>query len=111
MSSIENILITSKKTSILMVYRILNSIFLLLIILLVEIFNWGFNIYMALFILVEVIFAISVYFIVNSVFGQLRTLFDKALIKNMLIYSIPIGLASVVGTLNIELDKLMIGNF
>lgn len=111
MSSIENLLITSKKTSMLMVYRVLNSIFLLFTILVVQICDWNFRVYMFLFTLVETVFAVSVYFIAKNISGKLTLTFDKVLIKNILSFSIPIGLASVIGTLNIELDKLMIGNF
>ncbi|HHX31533.1 MAG TPA: polysaccharide biosynthesis protein [Bacteroidales bacterium] len=111
MSSIENVLIVYKKTSWVMIYRIANSFSLLFIIFLVQLCNWNFQIYMLLFVLVEAIFAISVYIIVHHLTIELKFTIDKSLIKNVLSFSIPIGLASVVGTLNIELDKLMISRF
>lgn len=111
LSSIENILIVYKKTTYIMIFRILNSILLLLIILMVEIFNWGFGTYMNLFIIVESSFAISVYILVKNIAGHIKVYFDKRLIRTILSFSLPIGLASVVGTLKTELDKLVIAGF
>lgn len=110
-SSIENILVVYKKTDILMMYRFFNSLSLLGIIIIVQLLNWTFKSYMFLFTCVESIFAISVYVLVKKYSGQLKFSFDYKIIKKVLIFSIPIGLSSVVGTLNTELDKLMIGKF
>jgi len=91
-----------------MLFRILNSTYLLIIILIVEKMNWGFNEYMALFVFGESIFALSVYIIVKNIAGKIYFSFDKDLILRILNFSIPIGLATVVGTLKIEFDKLLI---
>ncbi|MDP9739959.1 UNVERIFIED_ORG: O-antigen/teichoic acid export membrane protein [Bacillus sp. B2I3] len=107
MASIDNVLIVYKRTSLIMIYRIANSFSLLIIILIVQIFNFSFQAYMLLFIINEVVFAISVYIISNSISGKLIINNDKSLIKKILTFSIPIGLATAIGTLNIELDKLM----
>lgn len=111
MSSIENVLIVYQRASLIMIYRVSNSISLLCIIILVQFFNWGFQEYMILFTLLEAIFAISVYIIIRGIAGKITISFDIHLIKTILSFSIPIGLATSVGTLNIELDKLMIGKF
>ena len=55
------------------------------------------------------VFAISVYTIAGRFGGKLHFLIDKTLIREILAFSLPLGLSSVVGTLNIELDKLVIG--
>lgn len=110
-SSIENVLVVYRKTSIILVYRIAHSIALLLIIVLVQLLGLKFTSYMTLFVIVETIFSISVYIIVKNISGKLQFIFDKHLIKSILKFSIPIGLASVVGTLNIELDKFLIARF
>lgn len=109
MSSVENILIVAKKTTIIIVYRLTNSLALLLIILIVQLFNFDFQIYMLLFVIVQVLFTIVVYIIVKNVYGKLTVLIDPRLIRKMLVFSIPIGLASMTGILNVQLDKLMIG--
>lgn len=111
LSSIENIYIVYEKTTRLIFFRILNSVSLLFIILLVEVFNLGFYMYMILFIAVEAVFALSVYIQVGNLSGRIWIYFDKDLIRKVLKFSVPLGLASVVGTLNIELDKLLIGRF
>lgn len=111
LSSIQNVYIVYKKSSQLMFFTILNSAFLLLIIILVEIFDWDFNMYMILFVIVNSAFAASVYIIVKNLAGRLSFVFDKELIKKILAFSIPLGLATVVGTISIELGKLFIGKF
>lgn len=111
MSSIENVLIVYKKTTTIMIYRISNSILILLTIYIIHVTNLTFESYMLLFILIETIYAISVYVIVKNIIGKFYIRLDKKLIRRILLFSVPIGLASIVGTLNIELDKLMIGRF
>lgn len=108
-SSVENVLVAYQKTNYIMLYRILNSVSLLAIIVLVELCSWTFTVYMVLYLAVEIVFCIWVYLIVKGVAKKFKVLLDKNLIKEMLKFSIPIGLASMVGTLNIELDKLVVG--
>ncbi|WP_137790959.1 lipopolysaccharide biosynthesis protein [Bacillus sp. E(2018)] len=108
-TSIENFLIIYKRAYILIIFRVANSIALLSIIILVKLFNWSFQIYMILFILVEIVFALIVYLIVKKISEGISISFDWYWIKKILVFSLPIGLASVVGIINIELDKLMIG--
>ena len=66
---------------------------------------------MVVFIILESVFAIVVYFIVYSTAGTLRIDFSLKDIRNILKFSLPLGLASVVGRLSVELDKLVIGRF
>lgn len=108
-SSMENVLIVLKKATMLMVYRILNCVLLLAIILLVWLTDGSFKMYMILYTFVEGAFAIAVYVLAAHYTGRLHVCLDKQTIKKIFAFSVPIGLASVVGTLNIELDKLMIG--
>lgn len=108
-SSIENILIVYKKTNLLMAYKVIYSISSLGTVFLVQILGFGFDVYMVIFVAVNALFAISIYIIVSKLCGRLSFLVDKKLIRTVFIFSVPIGLASVVGTLNTEIDKLMIG--
>lgn len=108
-SSIENVLVVYKETRILMIYRVANSVTLLGSVLIVQWLGLGFSTYMVLYLAVYVVFALAVYVIVSYLSGGLRCLWDKNLIYKIFVFSIPIGLASVVGTLNIEVDKLLIG--
>jgi len=111
MSSIDNILIIYHKTSKLLQFRVIHGFYLLLIILIVKLFNWNFNIYMYLLIIGEVLFTFYVYYAVRKLEDKIRFSIDKDLIMKIFKFSIPIGLASVVGTLHIEFDKLFIGKF
>lgn len=108
-ASIENILVVYRKTNFIMVFRWANSLALLGIIVLVQAMNWTFGIYMILYVAVESFFSICVYIIARGCAGRLTISFDKELIKTILKFSIPLGLASMLGTLNIELDKFVIG--
>lgn len=108
--SLDHVLIGYKNLSMIIIYRIINSLSILLLLIIVQLFNLDFQKFMALYILLESIFAISVYFIVKQVAKGLKFTLDKDTFKKIFNYSIPIGLASAVGTLNIQLDKLMVGN-
>lgn len=108
-SSIENLLIVYKKAKMLVGFRILNSLAVLLTVILVEFFGGNFKDYMLFYVIVEAVFSISVYVIAARVSGGIRPYINKKLLITVFAFSIPLGLASVVGTLNIELDKLIIG--
>lgn len=111
MSSVENLLIVYRKTNVLMMFRVLNSLTLLVIILLVKICEGTFATYMVLYLLVEVVFTLWVYWQVNKNASHFKISLDKSLIKTIFVFSIPIGMASMIGTINIELDKLVITSF
>ena len=108
-ASIENLLIVYEKTRLLIIYRILNSLALLGIILLIQFCGLGFSSYMIAFVIVNCIFTMSVYIIASKLCRGLSFSLDKVLIKAVFAFSIPIGLSTVVGTLNTEIDKLLIG--
>lgn len=109
MSSVENVLVVYNRTNLIMAFRLLNSVSLLGIILAVQLLEWDFNAYMILYLAVEAIFTICVYVIAKQSAGQLKVEFDLQLTKKIFKFSVPIGIASMLGTLNIELAKLVIG--
>lgn len=111
LSSIDHVLIIYGKPNSVMLFRVLNSIAILITIFLVELFDLSFSHYMIMFIILESLFAIAVYFIVYGTAGTLRIDFSLKDIRNILKFSLPLGLASVVGRLSVELDKLVIGRF
>ena len=57
------------------------------------------------------LFAIFAVWWMRRIAGGMKFLIDWKLIKAIFAFSIPMGLASSVGTLNGELDKLIIGKF
>ncbi|MBP3437543.1 MAG: oligosaccharide flippase family protein [Clostridia bacterium] len=111
MSSIENFLIVYQKTTMLIIYRVANSIALLGAILIVQAFHGDFMQYMLLFLATEIVFTVWTYILVKQSSPAFKLGFDKKLILTIFKFSIPIGLASTVGTLNIELGKLVITSF
>ncbi len=108
-SSIENILIVYHKTSFLIFYRIANSLCLLGAVLVVQWLGMGFREYMVVNLTIYCFFALAVYAIAYRISGGFRLGFDKQLIRTIFAFSLPLGLSAVVGTLNIEIDKLLIG--
>lgn len=110
-SSIQNLLVVYHRTHQLILFTILHSLSNVLVVLLAIWLQWNFTLYMAVFIAAEAIFALVVYEIARNVSGQLRFSLDRKLIRTILVFSIPLGLSSVMGTLQIETDKLLIGYF
>lgn len=108
-SSIENILIVYHKTRYLILYRIANSLCLLGAVLVVQWLGLGFREYMVANLAIYCLFAIAVYTISYRISGGFRPGLDKQLIRTVFAFSLPLGLSAVVGTLNIEIDKLLIG--
>jgi O-antigen/teichoic acid export membrane protein len=108
-SSFSNVMIVSGRTNRLVIINTINSIMLLVIIILTQIMHKTFIFYLWLYVLVETIFTIFTYTETRRATTTFRIAFDNKLFKEILKYTIPLGIATVVGTLNIEMDKLMIG--
>lgn len=108
MSGTENLLIAYNKSNMLMAFKVANSISLLAIILIIQLFGGTFTQYIILFLGVEAAFTLWTYFIAKRNAKKLRISLNKELVKTIFKFSLPIGFASMVGTINIELDKLVI---
>lgn len=108
-SSIGNLLVVYKRTRFLIVYRLVSSVLLLGCVLLVQWLGFGFKEYVAFYLIVECFLAFSVYFIAGRLSGGIRFFLSKKMLKSILFFSLPLGLASIVGTLDVEIDKLLIG--
>lgn len=108
MSGTENLLIAYNKSNMLMAFKVANSISLLAIILIIQLIGGTFTQYILLFLAVEAAFTLWTYFVAKRNAKKLCLSLNKELIKTIFKFSLPIGFASVVGTLNIELDKLVI---
>jgi len=108
MSGTENLLIAYNKSNMLMLYKVLNSISLLAIILFIQLIGGTFVQYMLLFLSVECFFTVWTYVFAKKYAKKLHFSLNKQLIKSIFKFSLPIGLASMIGTINIELDKLVI---
>jgi len=111
-SGMENLFIVYNKANKLIWFQLRYGITTLIIIFIALYFNLSFYIYMIMLMVVEIGFAFFIYYLSWKITGVIPIgKFDFALFKTILKFSIPIGLANIVGTLNIELDKLIIGGF
>lgn len=108
-SSIENVLIVYQKSVVIIAYRFLHSALLLTAIITSQLLNLDFKVYLIIFISVYSVFSMVVYFIVSKLCGGLTIRINKVLLREVFSFSIPLGIASVVGMLDIEIDKLLIG--
>lgn len=109
--SISNILVVYGKTEKLTLFNVSNTLTALLAILVTRLMNWSFREYILLYLLGEMCMMLWVYAMVWNLEKPLKISLDKQLIAKIFKYSIPIGLAGLVGTVTIEIDKLMIGRF
>ena len=108
-SCIENICVSTKRTKTIIPYRIIHSAVVLTVVLISSFLKLDFKIYLIVYLSCEAAFATFIYFYSNKITGRLKISFDKSILKQILTFSIPLGLATAVGTLNSEIDKFMIG--
>ncbi len=108
-TSISNVLVVYGKTEKLVAVNIINALVSLLSILVVQYLGFAFREYMILFLCGSLALCIYLYILVFKLEKGIAPKIDWDYIKKIFIYSIPLGLATVVGTINIEVDKLMIG--
>lgn len=108
-SSIANVLVVYQKTRFLIVFNLIQSIMLLGAVVVVQAFGLGFREYMICNVAVYSLLALSVYCISSNLCGGMWVSFDRTWIIRILKFSVPLGLASIVGTLDLEIDKLLIG--
>ncbi|MEJ5306931.1 MAG: oligosaccharide flippase family protein [candidate division WOR-3 bacterium] len=110
-SSFDNILIVSNKTKNLLFFKIFHSALLLITVSLNIIFKSNFKtfltFYLAIELIVSIIFLLYIYFYVN----KFKFKIENRILKSILKFSIPLGLATTISTINIELDKFIIGRF
>lgn len=110
-NSLSNTCIVYGKTNRLIIYNIIYTIVTLIILLITKALGMTFRQYMALYMLIMFVFGSIALGWMKKLVKTLKLLLSMKIIKEILVFSIPMGLASVVGTLNTELDKLVIGRF
>lgn len=110
-ATIDNVLVILKKSVLIAVYRIAYGASVFLVIFTIQKLGLGFDEYLVTYTGLLILLTIAAYFLVSKNLGRIRPSFDKALFIKILKYAIPIGLASAVGMINIEFDKLIIGHF
>lgn len=110
-SNISNVLVVYNKTVKLLTVNIINAAVSVVAIIIVQLLSLDFSAYMKLFLSGEIAISIWIYAIVYRLEGSIKPTIKKRWLREILVYSIPIGFASLISTINIEIDKLMIGNF
>ncbi|WP_416327433.1 oligosaccharide flippase family protein [[Eubacterium] hominis] len=108
-STISDILISFEKIKLLIFYRMIYSILLLMINVLMVIFKWDFSVYMFIYVCTLFFLTFIVYFIIKIKLKVKKIVyFNKTLLLEILKFSLPMGVATIVGTLSLEVDKLFI---
>lgn len=108
-SGIDNILIVAGKVKFLVIFRCINSGMILILIACVFMLGFGFSTFIFLYLVLEAGFTIASYLITGNLFNGLRFCINRELTLRILKFSIPIGAASVLGVVSVELDKIIIG--
>lgn len=109
MSGIENILVVYHNIKKLFLFKVLYGGITLFIIFVAWAIGISFFVYMIFFLITEVIFSLWTYIISKQEAGGLSFLFDLKIVKNILVFSLPLGLSTIISTISIEVDKLLIG--
>lgn len=109
LAGVENMMVVMKNMQKLIIFKLSYSIITLGVVILAWLLGYSFKVYMLMFVLTEVIFSIWVYILANKGSGGIRVKINKALSIRILKFCIPIGLSSIISTLSIEIDKLLIG--
>jgi O-antigen/teichoic acid export membrane protein len=108
----DNVFIVMNKVSNAIYNRVIMSLIRLSLPIIMVIFNLTFINYIYLLILIELILFLYVQISIIALFQGLSL---KALnikkIKEIFGYSIPLGLALMIGTINVQFDKLIIGKY
>lgn len=110
-NSLSNTCIVYGKANRLIIFNIVHAIATLLILLATKVLGLNFQWYMMLYMASMLLFAFFSLGWIRKLAGKIRIHLDIVLIKQIFAFSIPMGLASVIGTLNVELDKFVIGKF
>lgn len=106
--SLDNLLVVEKKTNLLITFRVGKSLALLLVVIFIFFNSISFGFFMAFYTIVEVLFLLASLYIIKIVLKYKLINIDFIRFKNILKFSIPVGLSSIIWSLNIQLDKLMV---
>lgn len=108
-SGVDRFFINYRRAKWLMVFKIGHSVLVLLVMAVTLLFGWTFYQYMIVYITVEMLFGLSVYVWMHKLTGAKVFGWSGAFIKKILVFALPMALASLVSTINTEMDKLIVG--
>lgn len=109
LSSLENVLVVYQRTKLLLFFRLTNSSSTVTIIVISQLLSIKFAAFMAIYVLSQMFFTLLSYIIVRNTSKKLSFKVDKELIIKIFKFSLPIGMAAIIGMLNRQFDKLFIG--
>ncbi len=111
-SSRSNMLVAEGYVNREVVYCILNGLCLVVISLLLSFTEGSFAFYLFLYVVIECVFALGVYFEALRISERkINIRLNWQDIKAVLVYTIPLGLSTAISTISLDLDKLIIGYF
>ena len=110
-SGVSNVLVVYGKTKRLMVINILTALVALVSVIVIQFSGLSFREYILTYLGGHLVLSCWIYVMIYRLEGGLSCSLKIGMVKKIFAYSIPIGLASLVGTVSIEMDKLMIGKF
>ena len=110
-SGVSNVLVVYGKTKRLMVINILTALVALVSVIVIQFSGLSFREYILTYLGGHLVLSCWIYVMIYHLEGGISCSLKIEMIKKIFAYSIPIGLASLVGTVSIEMDKLMIGRF
>ncbi|WP_165062719.1 oligosaccharide flippase family protein [Adlercreutzia sp. ZJ154] len=110
-NSISNVLVVYGRIKRLFVITVVNAFVSVLAILVAQWMGLGFKEYLAIYLVGEVVVSVWIYLEIFLLERKWTFKINAELIKSIIAYSVPIGVATLVGTANIEVDKLVIGYF
>lgn len=107
----DNLLINYGWTGRLIKYRLLHSFVQVANIVLIQMLNGSYLLFMWTYILIEVAFSVIIVVYAGQGVGGFRLRIDSIVLSKIIKFSLPLGIASAMGIINIELDKLVIGYY
>ena len=108
-STVSDVLIGYGEVIVLVIYRIIYSVLVLAVNILMVVMGWSFNLYMLVYAALLAGLSVAVVLIIKFRVNVKHFFsFDKKLIGEVLKFCIPLGIATIIGTLSLEFDKLFI---
>lgn len=109
--SVGNLLIVFNRIRLLIIYNIVTSLSLLMVLIASVYLNLKFVEYIYFLIVIQVFFTLCIYIVVAKIGNGLYFKLTKSTLVSIMKFSVPLGLATIIGTIHIQLDKLIIGYY
>lgn len=108
-AGIDRFFISYHRSKWLVVFRICHSVLILSEAIAAIQLGLSFYQYMIIYTAVEAVFSSFTYLWIKMITGVVPVGFNKETAKNILFFALPMALASLVSTINTEMDKLIVG--